>query len=416
MKLNLRFALFPVLLLLGTTAVHATQRILSPQVKSLTVRVNDDWVTTPVMTLGSQDVLNISFDELSHHFHRYIYTLERCEADWEPATDVFESDWLEGFNNRPIDDYESSVNTVVNYTHYRLQIPNADCRLKMSGNYRLHVYDDDNDGQEVLTAEFMVKEDVMNLGLELTTNTDLGMNTQFQQLSMTLGYGGIQVTRPDEQLWTVVWQNGREATRRTNVKPDFITSGGLKWSHNRALVFEGGNEYRKYEILDVSHPTLGLERILWDGSSYNAYPFVDEPRRHYLYDEDANGAFYIRNSDNYENDRTCEYVYVHYKLCPAVRCDADVLVGGQWATGDESLYTMTYDETDHSYHATVLQKQGYYNYQYLVRQPDGTLKPLAEEGSFHQTENRYEAFVYYKGDGQRTWRLLGYRQLTSRQR
>ena len=58
----------------------------------------------------------------------------------------------------------------------------------------------------------------------------------------------------------------------------------------------------------------------------------------------------------------------------------------------------------------IWQKQGYYNYQYLLRYPDGTTEPAPTEGNFYQTGNTYEAYVYYKGMGDRTWRLTGFKQ------
>jgi hypothetical protein len=42
---------------------------------------------------------------------------------------------------------------------------------------------------------------------------------------------------------------------------------------------------------------------------------------------------------------------------------------------------------------------------------DGLTHPLPEEGSFFQTENRYQAFVYFKGVGARSWQLLGYQEV-----
>ena len=105
--------------------VAAGHVVYNQQVKTLQVVVNQDWLSPPVMQLGSDDVLNVSFDELSHTYHRYIYRLEHCEADWSPSQSLFESDWLEGFNGEPLEDYENSLNTTVLYTHYRLQIPNA---------------------------------------------------------------------------------------------------------------------------------------------------------------------------------------------------------------------------------------------------------------------------------------------------
>lgn len=58
----------------------------------------------------------------------------------------------------------------------------------------------------------------------------------------------------------------------------------------------------------------------------------------------------------------------------------------------------------------LMQKQGYYSYQYVNR--DG--KVATTEGNFFQTRNKYQALVYYKGLGDRTWRLVGYRGLVAR--
>ena len=104
----------------------AGNKIYVPNVRTLTSIVNDDWLNRPVMELGSADRLDIGFDELSHTYHRFVYKLEHCEEDWTVSDGLFESDWLEGFNGTPIEDYQNSINTTVLYTHYRLTIPNEE--------------------------------------------------------------------------------------------------------------------------------------------------------------------------------------------------------------------------------------------------------------------------------------------------
>jgi hypothetical protein len=405
--------LFIALCLLLPLSILAKGRIYNPQVKSLQVVVNQDWLSPAVMRLGKDDVLNVAFDELSHQYHRYIYKLEHCEADWIPSEELFESEWLEGFNDNTIDDYENSVNTTVAYTHYWLQIPNDRCRLKLSGNYKLHVFDEDNDNEEIFVVEFMVTEQTMNLDLSVTTNTDIDLNASHQQVSMNLSYGRWQVTSPEDQIQTVVMQNQRAA--RWNVSPNFQTPSGninLSWTHNRELIFEAGNEYHKFEVLDVTHPTMGVDFIRWDGTYYQVFPFTNEPRPNYIYDEDANGAFYIRNSDNRENDIASDYVWVHYRLKAPRLPEGKVIVDGQWTTDDNIFnYVMAYDEEEGMYHTKILQKQGYYSYQYLWLRDDGTTTFVPSEGCFYQTENRYQAYAYFKGIGERTWRLVAYRQI-----
>lgn len=404
--LLLILALLAPLMTVARTIIH------QPQLKSLQVVVNDQWLSPAVMRLGSGDVLNIAFDELSHDYHRYIYKVEHCEADWSPSQSLFESDWLEGFNGNPIDSYEPSVNTTVPYTHYAFCIPNEQMRLKMSGNYRIHIYDDTDDQQEVITIDFRVTEESMPLLLSASTNTDIDANATHQQVSLALGYGSYRVISPADQIVIVVTQNDRNDSRRTDIRPTVVKPDGLEWNHCRQLIFEAGNEYHKYEVLDVSHATMGIDQIIWNGERYEAYPFIAEPRPNYLYDEDANGAFYIRNSDNWEPATTCDYVWVNYRLkCPELP-QGQIRIDGRWTTdADCTPYLMDYNSQTGMYEARILQKQGYYSYQYLWQLPDGSLRTAPSEGNFYQTENSYEAYAYFRETGGATWRLVAYRQI-----
>ena len=254
----------------------------------------------------------------------------------------------------------------------------------------------------------------MNLSMSMTTNTDIDFNSRSQQLSMALDYNTLSVTQPEEQLNIVVMQNGREDNMRTDMKPSTTTPRGLAWEHCRQLIFDAGNEYHRFEVLNPTHITLGLERVAWDEDDrhYHVCPEVCEPQFNYMFYQDADGAFYVRNSDNFENDRTSDYVYVHYKLAPARAYEkARVYIDGHWTAEAPETYTMSYDEHDRSYNAVILQKMGYYNYQLLMEYDDGHTAIVPEEGSFYQTENRYQALIYYKGIGERTWRLVGFREL-----
>ena len=396
------------LLLLATT-LQAGNKIYSPMVKTLTTIVNNDWQNRPVMELGSRDVLHIGFDELSHDSHRYICHLTRCEADWSETTDVFESDWLQGFNDFPLDDYQNSLNTTVDYTHYEFTIPNSQCMIRMSGNYRLSIFDEDNGHEKILDAEFYVVEPVVNIGLNLTTNTDIDVNKSHQQVSINLEYKDLNVIRPEDEIYTVVMQNWNEQTARLNPAPQYTYHQGLRWEHQRELIFDAGNEYHKFEVLDVSHPTMGIDRIGWDGKRYQAFPFTTTVRRNYLTDESANGAFYIRNSNRSEIAYTCDYVWVNYTL--EAPYSGEIFLQGQWTNNaDATAYQMQYDANSQCYIAQVMQKQGYYSYQYVDK--DGRTAPT--EGNFFQTRSKYQVLVYYKGLGDRTWRLVGYRGLVAR--
>lgn len=398
-----------LLLFLPLLSMAQRNEIFSPSIASLQVVAGDDWMAPPVISLQGGEVLHIGFDDLTHDYHRYGYKLEHCEADWTPSTEVFASDYVDGIQDgNTIDDYEESLNTNQLYNHYSLDIPNDNCRPKLSGNYRLIIYDDNDNQRAVCKVCFSVVENSMAVILSGTTNTDEDINGRKQQVAMKLTYGRETVTSPDTQIKTVVLQNWRWDNAKINIRPQYHKADGLEWEHCRDFIFDGGNEYRKFEVLDLDHTTMGLEEIGWDGKRYVALPWTAEPRPSYVYDEDADGAFLVRNSDNEDVNSTCDYVCVHFRLkSPCL--PGKVYLNGRW-TQDQMLpcYEMEWNDTAQLYEKDVVLKQGYYNYQYLWMKSDGVTAFVPSEGNFFQTENRYQALVYFRSPSDRTDRLVGF--------
>ncbi len=331
MKHKQPIVLLVVLLLSIQTLTAQRHEVLATNIRSLQVVANEDWQSMPIMEL-EDGVLDIDFDDMTHEYHRYTYSLEHCEANWQTTTTLFESDYVEGFaKGNTIEDVEQSLLTNTLYTHYHLSIPNKKCRPKISGNYRLTVYDADEN--PVIKVCFMVKEPFersMGVGLNVTTNTDVDINGQFQQVEMDLKYGGYSVTNPEKQIKTIVLQNRRWDNARSNAKPQYVMSDGLRWIHCPNYIFVAGNEYRKFEILSTNVATMGIDHIGWDGKDFHAYPYIASPRLNYLYDQDANGAFLIRNSDNRNIHTESDYMQVHFVLeCPQ-RVAGNVYVNGDW--------------------------------------------------------------------------------------
>ncbi len=405
-------------MLLVATITHAQQHeIYDPNIASLTVMAGDDWLSLPISTVGGK-AINISFDELSHAYHRYTYKVEHCEADWSVSQELFSSDYIEGFAvDNTIDSYALSDGTYQLYTHYALSLPNADCRLTMSGNYRLTVYDDTDEGEvAVLTACFMLCDEAVGVRLGYTTNTDIDIHSQHQQLTMEVDYSGLRVAAPEQQLYIVVMQNQRRDNAVVNPRATFKTGNTLRWEHCKELIFPAGNEFHKFETLSPEHTTMGLEAVGWDKDTqqWHAYVFPDVPRRNYVYDVDADGSYLIRNSDNIDSATRCEYIMTHFTLSTPRQERGSIYLSGAWTYGQLTpQYEMQWNYESNVYEGAVLLKQGYYSYQYLVLDATGSLYTLPAEGNFFQTENTYQALVYYRGNGDRTYRLVGYTTLTT---
>ena len=405
-----------LLSLLCCVSATTAQRheILDRQLHTLQVVVNDDPLQPPIMNLGGGNHLEIGFDAFSHEYHRYIYKVEHCNADWSPSTEIFESDYMNGFNGEPIEDYEKSFNTTVLYTHYSLRIPNENISLKLSGNYKLTVYNDEGDEPvPVLTACFSLVEPGVGIGATVSTNTDIDFNKSHQQVDFSVNYGLVKVIDPHRELKTVVMQNRRWDNCVVNPKPNIQAANKIEFTHNRQLIFPAGNEYHKFEILDVHVPTLNVDRMEWFDPYYHATLYPNQTARNYLYDEDQNGAFIIRNSDDEDVATTCDYVFTHFTLKSPQLPGGEVYLNGEW-TYNRFIpeYRMTYNRETQAYEATALLKQGYYNYNYLFV-PDGDTQGNSgrTDGNFYETENEYIILVYHRPNGGRYDKLVGYRRM-----
>lgn len=402
-------------LLCCASAITAQRHeILDRQLHTLQVVVNDDPLLPPIMNLGGGNHLEIGFDEFSHEYHRYIYKVEHCNADWSPSTEIFESDYMNGFNGEPIEDYEKSFNTTVLYTHYSLRIPNENISLKLSGNYKLTVYNDEGDEPvPVLTACFSLVEPGVGIGATVSTNTDIDFNKSHQQVDFSVNYRLVKVIDPHRELKTVVMQNRRWDNCVVNPKPNIQAANKIEFTHNRQLIFPAGNEYHKFEILDVHIPTLNVDRMEWFDPYYHATLYPNQTARNYLYDEDQNGAFIIRNSDDEDVATTCDYVFTHFTLKSPQLPGGEVYLNGEW-TYNRFIpeYRMTYNRETQAYEATALLKQGYYNYNYLFV-PDGETQGNSgrTDGNFYETENEYIILVYHRPNGGRYDKLVGYRRM-----
>lgn len=401
----MRHLLLIIYMVCVATTVGAQEcRTRVDDIRSLRVVAYDDAVLPPVVERRGGWSVAIEFDEMSHEYHRYRYHIDLCNADWTVNDELFESDYLSGLNDQPLEDYEKSFNTTQLYTHYRLRLPNRETRLRLSANYRVSIYDEDDDEEPVATAEFCLYTSRMSIMAEATGNTDTDFNGAHQQLAMNIGYGTVPVTDYRRELHTVVVQNRRADQRRADLTPSYQKGNGLEYTHHRDLIFTAGNEYHKFELLDVRKPGLGIDHVRWLDPYYYVSLFDDTPPSSYVYDEDQNGASVIRNEDNADNATTCEYVWVTFTL-KAPEQQEPVYVCGTWTNGAlDPAALMTYNPEAAQYEASLYLKQGYYNYQY--RTPTRCL-----DGDFYETENEYLILVYHRAPTGRYDELVGYRRL-----
>ena len=381
------------------------QQIFGGNVRTLTLTIDDDPTLPPYLAFGGRQYIDIEWDEMSHDYKRYRYHIDHCDWDWNVTDDIFESDFLEGLNDQLIEDFEKSFNTTQIYTHYRLRVPSEEIRLRLSGNYRVLIYEEDEKDEPVLEARFCIYEREAGIIAQISSNTDIDFNDRHQQMTLSIGYGALSIFDPERDLKVIVMQNRRWDSRVEGLVPNIRRANGIEFTHNRNLIFPAGNEYHRFEILDVHRTATGVDRIEWFEPYYHATLFPAVVDHAYSYSEDQNGVYVVRSSDNYDDWTTAEYVVVHFFLETPRLQGGDVYVSGWWSgqTFNPDC-KMEYDDAHQYYHAAILLKQGYYSYEFV--QKDGLMQRTM--GSFFETENEYEVLVYYRQQGSRYDRLAGY--------
>ena len=377
---------------------------MSDRINTLRMVVGGDWEKAPVVDMTAHETIEFSFDEMSHEYHRYTYHITHCDAQWKPSS-ILESDYLDGFNGQTIDDWQNSLNTTFDYTHYRLVIPNDDVRLKISGNYRLSVRED---GKEVAYFRFCLSEGMHLIQAKVDGNTDIDTHESHQQVNLTVNYGGLTVRDPNKELYTVIMQNRRTDNAVTNPTPTYNAGNRLTYEHCRELIFPAGNEFRRFEVTSRYDINLNVDRISFHDPFYHATLIQDQRRHAYTFDFDHNGRYLIRYSQAGNSDTEADYVFVHFNLASERLTGGKLYISGHFNGGNlTSKYEMEYNSQEKAYQATVLLKMGAYDYQYLwVEDGESAGQTKPAEGDWYETRNDYLILLYYRQRGSRYDRLI----------
>ena len=362
-------------------------------------------VAREVLLLDDPAPLQISFDEMSHDVHFYTYSVEMLHSD------LLSGEYLQGFTTRDIVDYEHSINTSREYTHYWFEFPNEDMKLTKSGEYRLTIYEDGNPDNKIAEVDLSVVEPMVKIAASVRANTDIELNGRYQQVDVELGTEALNVRDPQE-VRVVVRQNNRLDNAVELTRPTFMEQNRLKYINNRALIFEGGNEYHHFDAFSCFYAGVGIDRVVYELGDYHALLFPNEVTKGgYMHEFDSDGRFVVNAERTNDVDTEAEYMWVHWTL-PVEKpwLDGAVYVGGDLFGNELSMKNrMQYDADRQCYWLTALVKQGGYDFQYWFtgKGTQNKTTTLRTDGSYWQTENEYAVYVFWRPFGARYELLVG---------
>ena len=366
----------------------------------------------PVLRLG--DPVILEFDALNGNEDDYYYKIQHCDFDWTPSI-LAKTEYLDGFDNQRIRDYENSYSTLQIYSHYRLTVPNQFTRrLKKSGNYLISIYDSYD--ALVFSRKFMIYEDRADVGINLKRSRDIQFIEEKQRVEIIIAPRNMQLNNPMQTVKTLIVQNNNLNTAISDLKPQYTVGSQLIYRYDTEASFWGGNEYLYFENKDVRAAATGVQRIdLQD--VYHNYLFTNIQRSNqpYTYNPDINGNYLITNVNGGDVSIESDYVWVHFSLQPNPDFDTSKSI---FVYGNYNNYVinesnkMRFDANRGIYKVSLLLKQGFYNYKYVTLENDAVNEGIIS-GNYYQTENNYKVLVYYRELGARYDRIIGLGEASS---
>lgn len=384
-------------------------------IKTVKFNLTGNMHSYPILDLGSNSTLSLSFDDLEGDFKNYFYSIIHCDKNWNPSR-LDELDYVDGFNELDIIEFGSSIQAKQNYTHYRLRFPNNDIRPIISGNYLLVVYLDDEEILPVISRRFMVTEKLVNIRAKFVKPTNVSKLNTHQELSIQLDIKNNYISDPVDELELNILQNGRWDNAIIRAKADYVSNQELFFKRYDQFAFPALKEFRFFDIRTLNFARQNVLDFEYDANTIYALLEKDFQRynRVFISDSDLNGDFIIQNQDRNDAHLKSEYVHLIFSLeANFPFLDQDVyLVGAfsDWKPRKE--YKMEYNAERRMYLCEAMFKQGYYNYMYALVNPETKAIDIESlEGNWYETENEYLILCYLSEFGSRYDRLAGFRSM-----
>ncbi len=385
-------------------------KVYEPEVKTVQLfpdrNGSQDNTSTAATSLYESNLV-LEFDDLRSDRGNYYAKLIHCNFDWSKS-DLNNLDFLKEYNEFPINDYAYSGNTHIPYVHYRFLIP----PVKIPGNYLLIVYRDGEQSDLLLSRRLIVYAQNVSLRLDNELAGSGTLRATNQQLNFIIDYSRMEIVNPLETVHVVIRQNHRWDNVRMDVKPSFIRDSNNELEYrffDQDKSFNAGNEFRFVDFRSLNFPGQNTASLSRTVKPFHLYVQQDKIRADEVYSQynDFNGSYVIENRDAGDSKISSNYVETTFSLSSSKPLNESVFIGGGfngWEKNDENR--MNYFTSKSAYEATLLLKQGLYNYQYLVDSP--SLDANYFEGNHFETENVYEILVYNRPFRPNADLLVGY--------
>ena len=381
------------------------------EVKSVFLERSGIPLEAPILTLGVEDQLLLSFDILDPEEARYRYRIQHCDAEWH-IDEMEPYEFINGFEESGIENSQSSFTTWVPYVHYWQQIPGNYNRLLISGNYIVSVFPESEPDNILLTRRFRVSEEIVDIEMSVTRPTNGMLTEENQEVNLSIEMKDkTYINNAPQNLKVYVQQNQRsDLLRQLPFHSYSSNSVSYRWTEDN--IFPGGNTFRYFDISNIHTAMYNVQKIEQYGGETFAILRPEEIRssKPFSTNQTLNGGMKINIWDRHDPRIEADYIWVNFSLpIQQPYLNGNIYIVGdltQWRLDEKSR--MEWKPEYNAYSKRLYLKQGYYSY-LLIFLPTGGKEGETRvlEGDHCVTPNNYSAFIYYRPLGERYDRLIG---------
>lgn len=416
--------LFTCLLALVTVFIHAQQpdQVYKDNIRSVRLYKAGDMYSYPILTLNSNEQLELHFDDMDADIKNYYFSFQLCNADWT-VSNLLPFDYVRGFQSTRITNYRNSSISINRYTHYQASFPDRNGTPTRSGNYLLKVFRNNDTSDLYFTRRFLVIENKVSVGAQVRQPFDSRLFQSDQRVHVVLNTANarINILSPQDIKLVVLqnysWQNAARVDKPT------IFRGNYFEYNDDATTFQSGREWRWIDLRSLRLMSDRMARMADSAQQVHVYVKPDTERRSqiYIYYRDLNGLYTIENTDGNNPYWQGDYAWTHFTFVPPnnqAYPGKDIYLYGDLTNyrPDENS-KMTFNADKGVYEKVMFLKQGYYNYSYVTQDyradPNNRFSFSNTEGNVNATENTYMVLIYYRPFGARADELIGYAQVNS---
>ena len=393
-----------------------TDQTFNPNIKTVLCHHPNNQLSLAIINLNSHNKLQISFDDLNENRKDYFYTIIHCNADWTKS-DLMQNEYIEGFTEEKIINYEFSFNTIQKYIHYQFKFPSINMKPLLSGNYIFKIYD--NNGNDIIYKRFMIIDTQLQIDANIRRATLVKDRKYKHEIDFIIKHPNLIIVDPFKDIKVHIKQNNMDYNSVTDLTPKFIKNDELVYDYEYENTFWGNNEFRHFDFKSLRYKSEKIKTINFDSTNNHVYLFNDKQRSFdkYSINPDINGKFIIESQEAWQSSYEADYAFVHFTLPSDIINYGELYVFGKFCDWQiKNDFKLKYNRTKQQYEASIYLKQGYYNYHYVLNDNNtNTIDIKSIEGTHYQTRNDYYIYIYLRGVGDRYDKLVGFTKSSSKE-